>query len=273
MDPLMRADILDHLARWTREPEDEEVPDLASRSFGHVLVDEAQDLSPMQARMIGRRCPGGSMTIVGDLGQASREHAADAWDDVIAHLPHRRPARRAELSVNYRTPAEVMEVAARVLQAATPGLAPPRSVRSTGEYPVFTTVGGRDLVAATAQVAKAELAVQAGGGRLAVIAPVALVEELRAAMGAPDAGAAALEQPVAVYSVDAAKGLEFDGVIVVEPAAIAAERRHGLRALYVALTRTTRRLHVLHSQPLPAGLAASPNGRRPRWEEGGDGVS
>ena len=276
IDPLMRADILDHLARWTREPDDDEVPDLASRSFGHVLVDEAQDLSPMQARMIGRRCPGGSMTVVGDLGQASREHAADAWDDVITHLPHRRPVRHAELTVNYRTPIEVMDVAARVLRAATPGLSPPRSVRSTGEYPVFTpSPAGRRLVETAASAARSELVAQtAEGGRSAVIAPIALVEALRTAIGVPDTGAAALEQPLAVYSVDGAKGLEFDGVVVVEPADIAAERRHGLRALYVALTRTTRRLQIVHAQPLPAGLAAGRNGQGPRArEDSAGGVS
>ena len=280
IDPQMRADILDHLARWTREPEDEDLPDLATRSFGHVLVDEAQDLSPMQARMIGRRCPGGSMTIVGDLGQASREHAADAWDDVIAHLPHRRPVRRAELTVNYRTPVEVMELAARVLEAATPGLSPPRSVRSTGEYPVFSpTPAGHSLVETAAVAARSELVAQtAEGGRSAVIAPVSLLDDLRAAIGVPDTGAAALEQPLAVYSVDGAKGLEFDGVVVVEPAAIAAERQHGLRALYVALTRTTRRLQVVHAQPLPAGLAGARNGqghaRGPlAGEDSADGVS
>ncbi len=265
LDPLMRADLLDHLARWTREPEDdEEVPDLATRSFGHVLVDEAQDLSPMQARMIGRRCPGGSMTIVGDLGQASREHAADAWDDVIAHLPHRRPVRRAELTVNYRTPVEVMELAGRVLEAATPGLLPPRSVRSTGEYPVFTpaAAAGPGLLEVAAAAARSELVAQtAEGGRSAVIAPFVLLEGLRAAIGVPDTGAAALEQPLAVYSVDGAKGLEFDGVVVVEPAAIVGERRHGLRALYVALTRTTRRLQIVYAQPLPAGLSPATNGQ------------
>jgi hypothetical protein len=271
IDPLMRADILDHLARWTREPEDEEVPDLASRTFGHALVDEAQDLSPMQARTIGRRCPGGSMTVVGDLGQASREHGADRWDDVTAHLPHRRPVRLAELTVNYRTPVEVMELAARVSEEATPGLAPPRSVRSTGEHPVFTTVAAEELVDRAVAAARSELVAQtAEGGRSAVIAPLALVEPLRIAIGVPDTGPAALDQPLAVYSVDGAKGLEFDGVVVVEPAAIAGERRHGLRALYVALTRTTRRLHIVHAQPLPGGLAEAPN-RRGRRPGGGGG--
>src|ERR671932_353104 len=158
-----------------------------------------------------------------------------------------------------------MEVAARVLKAATPGLTPPRSVRSTGEYPVFTPAPPGGVVEEGVAAARSELVAQtAEGGRSAVIAPVALAEELRAAIGVPSTGAAALEQPLAVYSVDEAKGLEFDGVVVVEPAAIAGERQHGLRALYVALTRTTRRLQVVYAQPLPAGLTPTSNGVAPR---------
>jgi DNA helicase IV len=255
VDAKMRADLLDHLARWTAEGADEEQPDMASRTFGHVLVDEAQDLSPMQARMIGRRVPGGSMTIVGDLGQASGDHAARSWDDLVRHLPHRRTARVAELSVNYRTPSEVMELAARVLARATPGLEPPRSVRSTGEWPTFTEVGADELVGAAADAARAELGTTPGG-RVAVIAASNRVAELRTALGAPDAGSAVLEQPVAVYTVDGAKGLEFDAVVVVEPADVVEERQNGLRALYVALTRTTRALHVVHHRPLPDMMAA-----------------
>jgi DNA helicase IV len=259
IDPKMRADLLEHLARWTREPAADEQPDLATRTFGHVLIDEAQDLSPMQARMIGRRVPSGSMTIVGDLGQASGDHAARRWEDVVAHLPHPRRSRVAELSVNYRTPVEVMDVAARVLAAATPGLSPPRSVRSTGEAPAVTTADGAGggLVASAARAARAERE-RVESGRVAVVAPVALVPALREALDAPDDGAGMLEQPVAVFTVDGAKGLEFDAVVVVEPAAIVAERRNGLRSLYVALTRTTRRLHLVHHAPLPAPLAAVP---------------
>jgi DNA helicase IV len=222
----------------------------------------------MQARMIGRRVPSGSMTIVGDLGQASGEHSARRWDDVVAHLPTgRRPARVVELSVNYRTPSEVMDLAGRVLAEATPGLSPPRSVRSTGEYPQVTAVldGAEGLTAAAAEAARRALA-HVEGGRVAVIAPAARVDDLAAALGvvpAAGAGAAVLEQPIAVYPVDGAKGLEFDAVVVVEPAEIVAERRNGLRALYVALTRTTRSLHLVHHRPLPAlllGLGDDPGG-------------
>jgi DNA helicase IV len=259
VDPVMRADLLDHLARWTREPAGEDEPDLSTRTFGHVIVDEAQDLSPMQARMIGRRVPSGSMTIVGDLGQASGESAAQQWADVTAHVPTRQQARVVELSVNYRTPAEVMEAAGRVLEAATPGLRPPRSVRSTGERPVVTRAAGpAALVAAAARAAREEMAV-IGAGRVAVITPAALVQQLGAALGLAETNGSAatlLDQPIAVYPVEGVKGLEFDAVVVVEPSAIVAERRNGLRALYVALTRTTRRLHVVHDQALPAPLAA-----------------
>ena len=252
LDAKMRADILDHLGRWTREQADGEAPDLATRTFGHVLIDEAQDLSPMQARMVARRDPSGSMTVVGDLGQASGDHAARRWEDVVQHLPHPERTRVTELSVNYRTPTEVMELAGRLLAETTPRLAPPRSVRSTGEAPLFTRAD-EGLVATTVAVTAAERAI-VDGGKVAVIAPNPLLDELRLALDAPDAGSAVLEQAVAVYSVEAAKGLEFDAVVVVEPAAIVEERTNGLRALYVALSRTTRRLHVVHQRGLPAPL-------------------
>lgn len=258
IDPVMRADLVDHLSRWTRDAASDEQPDLATRTFGHVLVDEAQELTPMQVRMIGRRVPSGSMTLVGDLGQASGEHSARSWDDVLAHLPGRRDPRVAELSVNYRTPVEVMDLASRVLAAAAPGLSPPRSVRSTGEPPAVTRVAtAGDLVAAAAAVARAELP-RAVGGRVAVIAPMTLVDELRTVLGAPDSGSAVLEQPIAVFGAAGAKGLEFDSVVVVEPAALVDERGKGLQALYVALTRTTRGLHLVHHRPLPGPLTAGP---------------
>ena len=108
------------------------------RTFGHVLVDEAQDLTAMQWRMLARRCPSGSMTLVGDPGQASKPGAVASWDDVLAHLPQHttRPAS-SRSRINYRTPAEVMDVAARLLAVAAPTVEPSRSVRSTGEHPRF----------------------------------------------------------------------------------------------------------------------------------------
>ena len=116
---------------------------LEPRTFGHVLVDEAQDLTSMQWRMLTRRCPSGSMTLVGDPGQASRPGALASWSDALAHLPQHTAARFVTLTINYRTPAEVMEVAARLLAVAAPTVEPSRSVRSTGEQPQFVTTSRR----------------------------------------------------------------------------------------------------------------------------------
>jgi hypothetical protein len=146
-----------------------------------------------------------------------------------------------------------------VLAAAAPSLEPPRAVRATDEQPLVTLAagGGRALLDAAVAVARAEEAAVAGG-RVAVIGPDGTVPALREAMGLPSGGGAALlDQPVAVFSVDEAKGLEFDSVVVVEPAEVVGERRNGLRALYVALTRTTRRLHLVHAEALPAPLVGA----------------
>jgi hypothetical protein len=277
LDPVMRRDVLRHLEEI--DPRTAEVDDdaleLWTRTFGHVVIDEAQDLSPMQLRMIGRRVPGGSLTIVGDLGQASGSWAPRSWDEVVAHLPSpaRRPARRAELTVNYRTPSEVMDVAAQVLAVAAPDLTPSRSVREAGELPVFVAVGesepgGRDpqaaldgavLDSAVLEGARGETAA-VPDGKVAVITAPSMVERVRALLSEAGLSAAGrgpdlLEAALAVLPVQQAKGLEFDSVIVVEPAAIVAEHPHGLRALYLALTRTTRRLRVVSCRPLPPGLA------------------
>jgi len=255
VDPQMRRDVLRHLEQGETEV-NEEFPDPRSRTYGHVLADEAQDLTPMQLRMLARRCPAGSMTLVGDLGQASGPWAPASWDDVLAHLPVRRPPSSTELSVNYRTPSEVMDLAARVLAAATPGLSPPDSVRSAGLDPLFTDVSARsELAVAVAAVAAAELEAVVDG-KVAVICPTSLVNVLRLALPPVPEGAGVLDVPIALLAVDQAKGLEFDSVVLVEPAGIIAEgtAATGRRALYVAMTRTTRRLHIVHVDPLPPEL-------------------
>ena len=245
------------LARRFAEPETGGSGDGAgeARTFGHVIVDEAQDLSAMQWRMLARRCPSGSMTIVGDLGQASRPGAVTAWSDVLSVLPGHNPPHFAELSVNYRTPAEVMEVAGRLLAVAAPGVAPSQSVRSTGEQPAFVTVGADRIVATAAERARAALG---RTGTVAVIAPPDLhgaLETALADVGARAHASEALEAAVAVLDPTSAKGLEFDHVIVVEPARLVSPDSAGLRLLYVTVTRTTKSLVVVHSEPLPAGLA------------------
>jgi DNA helicase IV len=255
LDPHMRREVLRHLEEGEGAAPPDEAPDPRTRTYGHILADEAQDLSPMELRMLGRRCPSGSMTIVGDLGQASGPWAPRSWDEVLSHLPIRRPPTRAELSVNYRTPSEVMDLAARVLTAATPELTPPTSVRRAGVDPLFTEVARPGLAEAVARVAAGELAAL-GEGKVAVICPSALVDGLRAALPDVPDGAGVLDAPVALLTVRQAKGLEFDSVVVVEPSAIVTEGAGatGRRALYVAMTRTTRRLHLVHADPLPPEL-------------------
>jgi hypothetical protein len=255
LDPQMRRDVLRHLEQGEDPAADPERPDPRTRTYGHILADEAQDLSPMQLRMLARRCPGGSMTLVGDLGQASGPWAPSSWDDVLAHLPVRRPPTRADLSVNYRTPSEVMDLAAAVLAATTPGLAPPTSVRSAGLDPLFTRAMPGTLPDAVARAVALEREA-VGDGKVAVICPASLLAALRPALPAVPDGAGVLDAPVALLAVDDAKGLEFDSVLLVEPSAIVAEGAGvtGRRALYVAMTRTTRRLHIVHVDPLPPEL-------------------
>ena len=228
------------------------------RTFGHVLVDEAQDLTAMQWRMLARRCPTGSMTLVGDFGQASRPGALSSWDDVIANLPVRVPPHRVMLTVNYRTPAEIMDVANRLLPAAAPGVEPARPVRSTGAYPEVLAVAVDELVRTAARAARESTAL---GGTVAVIAPAELHPALTDALadrGAVADDVEAIDAPIAVLTGLDSKGLEFDHVVVVEPARLVAADRSGLRLLYVVLTRATRRLVVVHAEPLPEALDLTP---------------
>lgn len=227
------------------------VPEL--RTFGHVLVDEAQDLTPMQWRMLERRCPTGSMTIVGDFGQASRPGAARDWDEVLDLLPGHDEPRRVTLTVNYRTPAEIMDLANRLLTVAAAGVEPTESVRRTGRAPQFTRAD--DVVTAAADRAREALR---EGGTIAVIAPSDLHPALSGALadvGAVADVAEALDAPIGVLLPTDAKGLEFDHVIVVEPVQLVTPDPAGLRLLYVTLTRATRSLTVVHSDGLPEALA------------------
>jgi DNA helicase IV len=220
-----------------------------------VLVDEAQDLTAMQWRMLARRCPSGSMTLVGDPGQASRPGALASWSDVLEHVPQHAPVRFVTLTINYRTPSEVMEVASRLLAVAAPSVEPSRSVRSTGEQPLFVATPPDRLLHETAAHARAALA---RTGTLAVIAPAALHAEIISRLGDVEASTdatEALDAAVAVLEPAEAKGLEFDHVVVVEPNRLVTADRAGLRLLYVTITRTTKTLTVVHAEPLPEGLA------------------
>jgi DNA helicase IV len=244
------------------------------RKYGHIVVDEVQDLSPMQLRMLTRRSLSGSMTVVGGVAQATAPWAPKSWAEITDHLPRKRPARSVELTVSYRTPAEVLAVASQVLAVAAPELTPPRPVRRTGLEPRMIAVrdasGSRqgateaDLAAVVATVAAEEVAAVAPG-RVAILAPEPLLSALADALAAIDLAVVdardmrkgGLFEPLVLLAADAANGLEFDSVVVVEPGVIAGETARGLRTLYVALTRPTQRLSVVHLTPPPAPLAGA----------------
>lgn len=226
------------------------------RSYGHIVVDEVQDLSPMELRMLGRRSLSGSMTLVGDIAQATGYWAPASWDDLMAHLPARGGWRLASLSVSYRAPAEVMRLAAHVLAAALPGAAPPEPVRHTGQAPRILNAAG-DWPALVARTVEEELA--AVSGSVGVLVPGELLSDIRSALVGNhitfgEVGSGALDTPVSLLALSDAKGLEFDAVVVVEPSLIVSQPPEGLRALYVAVTRCTRRLAIVHRGPLPAPL-------------------
>jgi hypothetical protein len=209
-----------------------------------VIVDEAQELSAMDWRMVLRRCPARSMTVVGDLAQTSAPGGADSWAQVLDPVAAGR-WRTARLTVNYRTPAPAMALAAALLP---PGIEPPLSVRDSAEVPWFGRV--EDLAALVRRERQL-----IGAGRVAVIAPQSLVAGNGAELGlapGPD-----LDAPVAVLAPEQAKGLEFDSVIVVDPAVIQQSSPRGWSDLYVALTRTTRRLGLVSHGQLPAVLRAA----------------
>ncbi|WP_442873884.1 HelD family protein [Actinomycetospora sp. NBC_00405] len=237
-------------------------------TFGHVIVDEAQELSPMAWRVLMRRCPSRSMTLVGDVAQTGSRAGASTWGEVLSPYVAKR-WRREVLTVNYRTPAEIMAVAADVLAAIDPSATPPESVRESGVAPRAVATDEAGLVGATvAQARKAREAVvdAEGAGRVAVLAPAGRVDALAAALGvdagptgAGDAGRAGdptvdLAAEVVVSEVADAKGLEFDAVVLVDPAGVTDDSPRGLNDLYVALTRATRSLVVVHPGPLPTVL-------------------
>ncbi|MGD3111125.1 HelD family protein [Streptomyces sp. YGL11-2] len=223
-------------------------------AFGHLIVDEAQELSAMMWRLLMRRCPTRSMTLVGDPAQTSEPGGCGTWEAILGPYVDDR-WQHVRLAVNYRTPSEIMETAARVPRAADPSFTPPRSIRATGVRPWAHHT--QDLPRAVAEAVARETGHSAGQGRLAVIAPRERCAALAAALPAAAAGPTPdLTRPVVVLDPRQAKGLEFDTVLVAEPG------EFGASDLYVALTRATQRLGVLHTGALPQSLAglAEPDG-------------
>jgi DNA helicase IV len=229
------------------------------RTFGHIVIDEVQDLTPMQLKMATRRSLNGAMTVVGDIAQATGPLAPDSWEQVLQHLPDRKPARVIGLSVGYRIPSQIMELATKVMTAATPGLRVPASVRVGETWPRFQRVD--DVVSGVVDEVRF-LRGDMSGGSIAVVAPDGLCDDISEALVAAglEHGRAAntgLDQALTVVPVSVVKGLELDAVVVVEPSRIVSDQEHGLRALYVALTRSTQRLSIVHAGDLPAPLQSS----------------
>ncbi|MFH9401470.1 HelD family protein [Streptomyces sp. NPDC017638] len=239
LDPLDQLTGLEELMPVREETQRERAERLAQErtEYAHVIVDEAQDLTPMQWRMVGRRGRHATWTVVGDPAQSSwsdPDEAAEARDEALGT----RPRRRFQLTVNYRNPAEIAELAARVLALAMPGAESPVAVRSTGIEPRFTVVA--DSLGRTVR-AEAERLLGLVDGTVGVVVAMGRREEARrwlAGLG---------DRVVALGSLEA-KGLEYDATVVVSPAEIADESPAGLRVLYVALTRATQQLTVVSAE-------------------------
>ena len=246
-------------ARWS--PADavliDEAHDLIERtpSLAHVVVDEAQDLSPMECRAIGRRCATGSATVLGDIAQGTTPWATPSWRQLLANLGKEDAGLRV-LDTGYRVPRQILDFASRLLGHIAPGLAPARSVRQDAGSLVIIPAPDDSLPGALSAACADALD---RPGSAAVIAADDQVAEISAVLGRSGLPHSVLDADAAtgqltLVPVTLAKGLEFDQVIVVEPARIAAAESRGLHRLYVALTRAVSRLTVLHAEPLPAPL-------------------
>ena len=249
---------------WTRADlalldEAEDIISGRAPSYGHIVVDEAQDLSAMELRMIARRSRSGSMTVLGDLAQATAPGAQTDWAFALKVLGP-IDAAYDELTVGYRVPGPILDFANRLLPEAAPGVAPSTSVRLTGSAPVIVQVGHEEVARGAADQVVELLEVDSSVG---VVVP----ESLRRAVG-EELGAAGvawvdggrtltLGDHVTVLPPQATKGLEFDAVVVVEPGLIASEEGGGLRLLYVVLTRAVQHLSIVHSVALPRALLAA----------------
>jgi DNA helicase IV len=238
-------------------------------TYGHIVIDEAQDLSPMELRVLKRRDLTGSMTIVGDMGQATTASSSASWNAVLEVLEPRRTPTRVDLTVSYRTPEEVLDFAAPTLLAAAPEIEPPRPVRRAGHAPTIDQVSASEFAATLVDITRREVDAVTPG-RVAVIVTGERVEEIVAILRAKgldaidprDQESRGLGADLVVLAAEGANGLEFDAVVVVEPCQIASRGAkgcpsvtpRGLRTLYVAMTRPTRRLAIVASEALPDTL-------------------
>jgi DNA helicase IV len=239
----------------------------AAETYGHVILDEAQDLTPMQLRMVARRSRRGSLTVLGDIAQATGPIAYGSWRDVLPHLPDEGGVAVEELHLAYRVPSEIMALATPLLPLVAAEAEPPTAYRAGGEEPLVVAVAETELVErAVAEAGR----LRAGDGTVGLIVPESLLAGARAALEraglhADDSVLEELGPAARLLAPREAKGLEFDHVVVVEPLLVAEERGgvQGLRELYVALTRPTQTLVVVHARPFPAPLQPRPSPRVP----------
>ncbi len=259
VDPLMSAE---ELAEQNREQEARQTAAERATSdrtwaFGHIVVDEAQELSPMQWRLLVRRCPLKSFTIVGDIAQTSSVAGANSWQGALAPMFGER-WQLEELTVNYRTPSQIAEAAVRMANAAGLVVSAPKAVREGRWSPIVDEVDAGEVVRRLVEVLPEELEAL-DGGLLAVIADGELLpaatSALRSSYGRRvGTGAGSYEQDIVVISPREAKGLEFDGVVVLEPSTMLNHEHGKVGDLYVAMTRATQRLRLIAAQPVPAGI-------------------
>jgi DNA helicase IV len=263
-------------AKWSRADLAllDEAMDLIERtsSLAHVVVDEAQDLSPMEIRAVGRRCTTGAATVLGDIAQGTTPWSARTWESLLEHLGKPDGSVR-ELDVGYRVPRQILDFASGLLPVIAPELRPASSLRadpsslSVVEVPAgkldgaiatacaqaLEAPGSVAVICADAQVGEVSWALGAAGRGFGVLGAQASAADEEGAGQGEEGG-----QRLLVVPVTLAKGLEFDHVVLVEPAAIVAGEAHGLRRLYVALTRAVSRLVVLYAEPLPSALRYVP---------------
>jgi DNA helicase IV len=228
-----------------------------TRTYGHIVIDEAQDLTPMQFRMVARRAPSGSLTILGDLAQTSGAWSYGNWDEILQYLPSSAPARRDELTLGYRAPGQVLDLASKLLPVAAPSVQPTQSIRRGTREPRIIRVEPDQLFSES--INEAVNLAEEGFLVGLVVSPEHLSKVSALVRGQGEIGLLerdGMDKRITIVATTAVKGLEFDAVVVVEPAVIAGDNARGLRLLYVAMTRPIQHLSIVHSEPLPELLSS-----------------